>query len=143
MPTSFQEVYALFLDNINDLGLISYNDEINEELLESYLQKAIIQFAPYCNKLDHIDLVHKKFNQDLTKQEVNILAEYMVLSWLRPYVNNSENLKSVLSTADYSIYSPANMLKQLSDYYAASLSNVTSLRNEYTLLHDDYNKWKR
>lgn len=53
------------------------------------------------------------FTEELTKEEESILAEIMVLHWIRKQIVREDNLKASISTSDYKRSSSANMLDKL------------------------------
>jgi hypothetical protein len=53
------------------------------------------------------------FGEDLTNQEIYILAYGMLVSWFSKFIYNHQNLKNKISTKDYTIFSPANLLDKL------------------------------
>ena len=55
----------------------------------------------------------KEFLEDLDDEVIEILATGIVYEWIKPKVNNTENLRNALSTKDFSTFSPANLLSQL------------------------------
>ena len=52
-------------------------------------------------------------NMDLTKEEVYIIVQGMVLSWLQTKINREENLRNYVSDRDLKFLSSANMLDKL------------------------------
>lgn len=53
------------------------------------------------------------FVEDLTQEEISIIAEIMVLHWLRKQINREENLQASISTGDFKKTSNANLLDKL------------------------------
>ena len=56
---------------------------------------------------------------DLTEEEISILVDGMILEWMKPYVYSSDNFRNGMNTKDYSVFSPANLLKEMSNTYTA------------------------
>ncbi len=49
---------------------------------------------------------------DLDLDEIFILANGMILYWLKPKILREDNLKTLLTDSDYNQKSPANMLQK-------------------------------
>lgn len=53
------------------------------------------------------------FEEELTQEEISILAEIMVLHWIRKQIMREENLQASISTSDFKKTSNANLLDKL------------------------------
>ena len=83
MPTPFLTVYDKFLIFSTDnafLEKLTFGEQ--EEILRTFLLKAVMDFDSSQIELDY-DLENKEFINELTEDEINILAEYMNLYWVR------------------------------------------------------------
>lgn len=141
--TSFEDVYDVFRNKINDFDIANMDDSSQAEVLYGFMQSSIARFVPLCKKLENIDTVNKTFTVDLTFTEIDILAEWMVSYWALPYLNNQENLRNVMNTADYNLYSPANLLDKIENRYSKAYKRAKSLMNEYSLRNSDIEQWKK
>ena len=111
MPTSFDEIYKRFLAKIADYEMLEYGEATLEEYLLDLLTASIDDFSELCKQdISTVDLSLSMFYVTLTQREKDILALGMVVHWIRPKVYNSDMLRNVLNTKDYSVYSPANLL---------------------------------
>ena len=68
---------------------------------------------------------------------VNIVSEGMVVHWLKPYVYKAENLENVLNTADYTSYSPSELLYRIKDVYSMAKQDFVNMEREYSYRHGD------
>ena len=59
------------------------------------------------------DYTNKIFSRQLSPIEIDILSFLMICEWLNPMVLSEEALSNKLSSKDYDVYSPANLLAQL------------------------------
>ena len=66
---------------------------------------------------------------------LDIISETMVVAWLQPKLNNEENLANALSTKDYSVYSPANLLDKISNVYEIARKNSKKMIGNYSFEH--------
>ncbi len=85
-------------------------------------------------ELDY-DLENKEFINELTEDEINILAEYMNLYWVRRLLQDEELLRKSIGDRDYTIYSPANHMKNLSEVESAINKRVIKRVYKYSIKH--------
>lgn len=136
--TYYDEVYENFKDKITDPDLLVYTAEIQEEILEALLLKACSRFKRVCAiDLSDRDDILKGFNVDLDDETMDILSEIMVEYWLKPYVNNVDNLRNTLNTKDFSSFSPANLLNAIQNTYDTSCKRSNSEINKYSFIYGD------
>lgn len=141
--TEYQTIYEDFLDKVDDIEIANYDEDMLYEQLYRYLNSAIKKFI-YCKK----DLSERDtssdgyFEADLDSMEVDILSEYMLVSWIKQKLNNLENVQNALSTSDFSFYSPANLLDKLETHYKDSRRRARTLMNEYSMIASDYDTWR-
>lgn len=112
MATRYKDIYDCFLGKISDYDFIQFDEFTQFSLLYGYLKSAIADFEDVCKKdLEDRDDEMGQFNVNLNAKEIEILATGMVVHWLEPRVLNTDNLRNVLNTKDYSSFSPANLLE--------------------------------
>ena len=140
--TNFKDIYDKFLSKIDDIDVANYDDDMLNDFLERGLLESVETFEPYCKTGLDIDNENKCFVNDLSSYEQKILANYMLLDWLEPYMNNADNLINTLNTSDFKAYSPKGMLEAVKKFYYDTQKRVRLLVNEYTLLDEDYTSWK-
>ena len=74
----------------------------------------------------------RQYNIALTDEEIEILANLMILEWLKPLINSIEILKQGMSTKDYKIYSQANHLNELMALKKETNAEIDKLIISYT-----------
>ena len=131
MSTPYAVVDNSFLNKITDDLLLTMPDEYLEKTIDSFRVSASIKFKQ-CKKLHNRDDELKQFNQTLTDEEVEILANLMVLEWLKPQINSIEVLKQTMSLKDYKMYSQANHLDSLIALKKSTSIEIDSLIVSYT-----------
>lgn len=141
MATKYQDIFVVFKDNITDPDLLAFSQELHDEILTAYLTRAVSKCERIC-KLNDVDLTDRndatmEFSTDLPNDVIDILIEWMIVFWLRPYLNNLEMLHNTLNTKDFTFFSPANLLKKISDFYENARQHARSLMNEYSYVHAD------
>ena len=140
MNTTYDVVFAEFKDKITDPDLLMFSEQLQHEMLLSYMNKAIarcgrvISHVVDLNKRD--DLI-ASFESELSYEVIDIITEWMTVFWLQPYVNNIENLRNNLSTKDFSVFSPANLLEKIGSRYDIARKQAKSLTNEYSYIISD------
>ena len=111
--TSFDDVYEMFLfTKVQAYKLNKLTLDNKKATLLIYLRLACSKFIN-CKQDLTLDLVNKRFNVTLTEKEIDILTDFMVISWLKPIILSDELLESRLNTKDFYEYSPANLILQI------------------------------
>ena len=141
MATRYSDVYNSFIGKITDYDLPKFTDVEKEEIIYGFMKSACTKFAKVC-KIDLYDRDEdlKQFNQDLNDEIIEILSENMLVEWLKPKVLFTDNLSNVLNTKDFSMYSPANMLKELRETLSYLKKNARALINNYSFAHSEVGK---
>lgn len=123
--TSFDVVYTAFLSKILDDEWEYWSEEEVEEDLFTLLQGAIVRF-----KFPRVSLEYTEegFNDDLTNDEVQILASYMKCEWLNRTILTWENVKPLYDERDFS---QANLLDKFNAMLAAEQKNAAKLESIY------------
>lgn len=112
MATHVGEVYRLFLSDIEDEEWLLVEDEVIDDLLLTYLEKATVDFD-VCRKDLSINYNDLTFNEQLDLNERVILSKGMLLHYLSPKIVREENLKQSATSKDFHKLSNANMLDKL------------------------------
>ena len=146
MATSYEDIFESFKDNITDPDLLLFSQDMQNDMLTSLLNKAISKCNGVCKEND-IDLSKKddeiqQFEMDIPSDIIDIVIEWMTVLWLKPYLNNTENLRNALNTKDFSFFSPANLLEKISNTYELARKHAKSLTNEYSFTHADMSELK-
>ena len=137
MATTYNEIFASFKDDITDTDLILLSEDLQDETLVSLLNKAIAKCERICNINMSRDDVTQAFEEDIPNDVIDIIVEWMTVFWLKPYLNNMENLRNALNTKDFTFFSPANLLEKISNRYELARKHARSLTNEYSFIYAD------
>ena len=122
MGTPFTEVYNRFLGKITDDMYMELTPEDTIRDLNNLLIDAIPGFEfPRKNLMDYtIDNTAQNvlestssFSEELTSEEINILAILMMNNWLQRQVTSIENTRMKYSGSDFKFTSQANHLAKL------------------------------
>lgn len=131
MGTPFSDVDNLFLEKISDDMLLSMRPEDIQAMLDNYRRSAGVRFK-LCPKTSDRDLEERKYNQELTDEEQEILANIMVIEWIKPRINSIELLETTMSTKDYQTFSNANHLRSLQALYNGVTTDIDRMIVSYS-----------
>ena len=144
MGTQYDYIFTEFKDKITDPELILFSKDMENEMLVALMSKAIRRCYRICNKPDlnlRSDII-LEFKFELPYDVIDIITEWMIVFWLEPFKNNLENLKNALSTKDFTVFSPANLLEKIGNEYENSRKRARSLMNEYSYRIADMSRLK-
>ncbi len=139
MATTYDSIFDSFKDGITDPDLLEFTQDIQRDLLNALMNKAISKCKRICKDVDFNskDDEIQEFTTDIPDEVIDIITEWMTVFWLKPYLDNIENLRNVLNTKDFSMYSPANLLDKINERYNSARKQARSLTNEYSYIHSD------
>lgn len=142
--TSYDVIYNVFFDKCRDYSIFELSEETSNEVLYGYLKGSIKLFNRVCvQDLSDRDEDDETFNFDLSDDEIDILAEGMCQMFIKANLNNSDLFKNGLSSKDYTLFSPANLLNAIQNTYDRCQKEVRSLMNEYSFENGDIRDWKK
>ena len=143
MSISYDYIVDAFLNKISEFDLAELAEDCREDVVKGYMKRAITHFGKNC-KYDLIstqDDVMRKIDADIDDDDIDelveIISEGMVVQWLKPYVYKQENLENAMSTRDYSMYSPAELLMRVGNAYKQANRDYTQMIREYSYNHGD------
>lgn len=116
--TSFSEVYQSFLSKITDDMYMELTEEDTYKLLQELLISAIGKFEFPRQHLDYELKTNEEQNQWgfvnlLTREEINILATYMIVEWLGQQLASIQNVRMKYSGSDFKFTSQANHIAKI------------------------------
>lgn len=139
MGTPYSEVMDNFIMMVHEHKLSVLEEYDRDDWVESLMFIACSKFNKVCRKdLTSRDEVNKCFNEDLEDKEIDILCNYMIYEWLKPYIYSSELLRERLSTRDYSEHSPANLIDKINTVFDNARKQSRLLAVDYTYSNRDY-----
>lgn len=123
--TPFPKVYDSFLAHILDDEWENWTREDFEKDMFSLLCAAIMRF-----KFPRVSLEYDEegFIDDLSNEEIQILATYMKCEWLNRTILTWENVKPLYTERDFS---QANLIDKFNAMLAAELKNGQRLESIY------------
>lgn len=132
MATEYKTLYANVLPKFKDFDIpIMTVDEVYE-MLHDYLRPSIVAFHICKKDLSNRDDILEQFNIDLNDNEIEILSNYMLLSYIDSnYIRVPSILKVNLSSKDFNTFSPANFLDKLILMHKTYLTENETLLSRY------------
>lgn len=139
MGTPYSNVIDCFTLMVGEHKLTVLAENERDDWISALMKTACSKFNPDCKKdLYARDDEEQVFDADLNDMEIDILCNYMIAEWLKPYLYSSELLRERLSTRDYSEYSPANLIDKINTVYNDSRKNARLLAINYTYVDRNY-----
>ena len=122
--TSFTSVYDRFLAKITDDMFMELTKEDTYRLLQDLLLSALYKFEfPRVDIMDYTinkeedesgnEKITAYFNNQLTSEEINIIATYMVVEWIGQQLASVEITRMKYSGSDFKFTSQANHSSKL------------------------------
>lgn len=129
MATLYTVIYDNVLPKLKDFDIPLMEENEVYEILHEHLRPAIVSFYTCKKDLSNRDDIDGHFNDDLDDMEIEILSNYLLLSYIDSnYIRVPTVLKASLSSKDFNAFSPANFLDKL------ILMHNTYLKENETLL---------
>lgn len=130
MGTPFTEVYAKFLKLIDDPDLAYFTDEEIEAHLKEYMLDAIqLYFIPTPKELE--DMSDDGFNTIIPLKVQSILANAMLLVWIKPKIYKERLMRSAIADRDYTELSHANQLSTLERLRTNAMNEIKEFVMDY------------
>lgn len=141
MVVSYERIFNDFLLKITEYKFLSLPQSTSNEIAGIYMRHAVMQFSTVCREpLTGFDDEKETvtMENDIDEDEfIDIITDGMVFYWFKQYMFAEENLKNQLNTADFSTYSPAELLKQVKSAYDQCRKDFTARLRRYSYDHGD------
>ena len=131
--TTFEEVFSRFRSRVRNYDFLEFDDFTILQYQYSLLIQSVFDFSDICKTdIEDYDSELMVFNQKLTGKEINILSLGMMVHFLEPYVYNTDALQNAISTKDFSVYSPANLLEKMTELLKETKKELKKEINLYS-----------
>ena len=142
MATPYDIFEGAFLSKITEYDFLQIDPYDRNGSIDSYMKRSAAQFNKVCKyDLLTFDDAVRELAVDIPDADlveiVDIVATGMVVQWLQPYMFKSENLENILNTADYSMYSPAELLLRVREVYQMAQRDFKNMIKDYSSDHGD------
>ena len=135
--TAFSEVYQRFLSQITEYDFIELELEELEEELEVKLELALSK-AHQIKEVE-LDKTTQTFTRPLTSLEITILSQGLLVEWLSTKVFNVQNMRNHMSSKDFTIFSNANHLKELTSLHNYAIKQLDYQLGQLALMTVKFN----
>lgn len=145
MTVPYDTFVSAFLSKITEYDLVGLEDNIREDIVDGYMKRTLSNgtFKKVCT-IDFFggeDDESREYTVDADEETmdelIDIVSDGMLVHWLKPYVYRQENLEQILSTRDYTLYSPAELLLRIGNAYAKAQKDYIQGIREYSYNHGD------
>lgn len=141
MGTPFSSVFDQFSMFVKDYNLVNlYNTSATdfEIYLSGFLIPAISDFKN-CNQ--SLTFATQEFTEDLTSENIKILALLMKKYWLKRTINDITQMNLHVTDKDFKMYAEANNLTAKLSLYNSELEEVSQMLVGYGLDNVDWASW--
>lgn len=143
MSVSYDEFTGAFLNKVTELDFPT-DEQVSTEMVDGYMKRAMSQFRHIC-KYDFItnaDDENRVFNVEEEEtgdidEIVDIVSEGMLVQWMKPYLYRNTSYENLLSTRDFTVHSPAELLKAVKSTYNDVDRKFTNMMREYSYNHGE------
>ena len=113
MQTLFTDIYSIFFGKITDDMYMELDRYETESLKKELLLNSLHYFEfPRQNIYDFNEEL-EEYNIELTREEINIIATYMIVEWLGQQLASVEVTRMKYSGTDFKFTSQANHMQKL------------------------------
>ena len=137
MATPYEIVYNRFLNKCSDFNLADLDDYTLNEMMKDWLDSAIIRTRT-SSDLSARDDEAEVFENDLSAQDVELLAMGMVLAWLDQRIQSTEYTNLFVGGKEEKFYSPSQQLAELRNLRADILREMQQLHCYSTYSNSSY-----
>lgn len=143
MSVPYDLFTGAFLSKITEYKFSGMTAFERTATVDGYMKRAIAAFKKICryDLSTTADDNIREFNVEIEDEDldeiVDIVSEGMLVQWMKPYVYHQDSLENVMSTKDFTTYSPAELLMRIGNAYAAAKRDFTNAMREYSYNHGD------
>ena len=138
MATPYEKVYNRFLQKISDFNLADVDDYSFDEMINGWLNSAVIRVRKCQHDLSKRDDELQEFEEDLSDLEIELLALGMVDAWVSPMLNSTELTLQFVGGKEEKYYSQSQMLAELRNLKKENSLEMNRLHNYYTYTNNSY-----
>lgn len=116
MATPFEEIYARASFRFTDFDMLLLDFNQRFEILGQYLKMAEADFKKTCPyDLSSKDIYAGEYTEDLDDEAIEILSMGVAYYWLCRKLLNSDLLRNSMSTKEYTFFSNANLVREVTE----------------------------
>lgn len=114
-PTLFTDIYSVFFSKITDDMYMELTKMETEADAKDIFMNALPHFEFPRIDIYDFDEEIEEYNIELSKEEINIIATYMVVEWIGRQLANIDLTRMQYSGSDFKFTSQANHLAKLTE----------------------------
>lgn len=115
MNTLLTTIYDAFFSKITDDMYMELSEDDTKRIVVDIFENSLHWFEfPRFNIYDY-NLEFEEYNLELTKEEINIIATYMVVEWIGQQLASIELIRMKYSGSDFKFTSQANHMHKLTN----------------------------
>lgn len=137
MATPYEKVYGRFLNKCTDFNLADLDDYTLNEMMKDWLDSAIIRTRT-SSDLSARDDEAEVFENDLSDQDIELLAMGMILAWLDQRIQSTEYTNLFVGGKEQKYYSPSQQLAELRNLRADILREMQQIHCYNTYANNSY-----
>lgn len=130
-PTLFTDIYSSFFTKITDDMYMELSKVETEADAKDLLMNALHHFEFPRVDIYNFDEEIEEYNIELSKEEINIIATYMVVEWIGRQLANIDLTRMQYSGSDFKFTSQANHLAKLTELKKAYTQKGFHLQRLY------------
>lgn len=133
MSTPFSNIIDKALVVMRDYSLdtlYASDEDTFNSVLQAYLIKGVPRFVECLQDLSY-DVNTESFNSDLTDLEMDILADYTVISWYESNINDVLEFKETLQDREFKRLATGQNLKPRQEYLTMLYTRVKQSTTNY------------
>lgn len=113
MNTQFEEIYNRFFSKVTDDMYMELDENQTKAMVGDLFESALPWFEFPRVNVYNFDKNASAYNIELSNEEINIIATYMLVEWLTQQLVTIENTRMKYSGSDFKFTSQANHISKL------------------------------
>lgn len=131
--TPYETVFKAFLSKVQEPLFAEIEIDVALDDLIGIMDGAILNFEYPKIDLKDKDDINQQFNNTLGFDEIQLLANLMVLEWVKRELRNVDSLRQFMTTKDFNTFSQANHINALVNAERMMRKDVKSLKIQYSI----------
>lgn len=143
MATPYNKIYDRAMFRFRDYEFLRLTEYDRELVLENHLKSAEADFIDICRyDLTKINDALKEYEEDLDNETIDVLAAGVAYYWMSSKVLSEELFQNNLSLKEYTIHSPANLLRELTVLRKDLRKEFNRKMIRYSYTGSKLNEWR-